>query len=162
MDSRAIHVTSVPEDAFAPIRRIGGASGWYYANWLWSIRGLLDQLCGGVGLRRGRRDPDFLRVGDQVDFWRVELMEPNRRLRLVAEMKFPGRGWLEFEVTGDATGSVIRQTATFDAKGLLGRAYWYCVFPLHHFVFAGMLQGIASRARSGKIDGYQITESVYR
>jgi uncharacterized protein YbjT (DUF2867 family) len=148
IDSRTIHVTAAPEHAFAPIRRIGGTRGWYYANWLWWLRGLLDRLFGGVGLRRGRRDPDSLRVGDTVDFWRVEAMEPDRRLRLAAEMKLPGRAWLEFEVTRDATGSVIRQTATFDPKGLLGRAYWYSVFPLHQFVFAGMLQSIASKGQS--------------
>ena len=148
IDSRTVHVTAPPQDAFAPIRRIGGARGWYYANWLWQLRGLLDRLFGGVGLRRGRRDPDSLRVGDMVDFWRVEAIEPNHRLRLAAEMKLPGHAWLEFEVTGDSTGSVIRQTATFDPKGLLGRAYWYSVFPLHQFVFGGMLQGIAAKGQS--------------
>ncbi|MEO7651745.1 MAG: SDR family oxidoreductase [Bryobacteraceae bacterium] len=147
IDSRTIHVTVSPADAFAPIRRIGGTRGWYYGSWLWQLRGLLDRLFGGVGLRRGRRDPDFLRVGDTVDFWRVEAFEPDRRLRLAAEMKLPGRAWLEFEVTRDSTGSVIRQTATFDPKGLLGRAYWYSVFPLHLFVFGGMLQGIAAQGQ---------------
>ena len=147
IDSRTIHVTASPADAFTPIRRIGGTQGWYYANWLWQARGLLDRLFGGVGLRRGLRDPDSLRVGDMVDFWRVEAIEPNHRLRLAAEMKLPGRAWLEFEVTGDSTGSVIRQTASFDPKGLLGRAYWYSVFPLHQFVFGGMLQGIAAKGR---------------
>ena len=149
IDSRTIHVTASPEHAFAPIRQIGGARGWYYANWLWQLRGLLDRLFGGAGLRRGRPDPDSLCVGDTVDFWRVEAMEPDRRLRLAAEMKLPGRAWLEFEVTGDSTGSVIRQTATFDPKGLLGRAYWYSVFPLHQFVFGGMLQAIAAESRTG-------------
>jgi uncharacterized protein YbjT (DUF2867 family) len=148
IDSRTIHVTASPHDAFAAIRRIGGASGWYYANWLWQLRGLLDRLFGGAGLRRGRRDPDALCVGDTVDFWRVEAMEPECRLRLMAEMKLPGRAWLEFEVTRDARGSLIRQTATFDAKGLLGRAYWYSVFPLHQFVFGGMLRGIAAKGQS--------------
>jgi hypothetical protein len=138
-----------PHVAFTAIRRIGGTTGWYYANWLWHLRGLLDSLIGGVGLRRGRRDPDELRVGDTVDFWRVEAMEPDRRLRLAAEMKLPGRAWLEFEVSGDSTGSIIRQTATFDPKGVLGRAYWYCLLPLHNFVFGGMLRGIAEKARVG-------------
>lgn len=148
-DSRTIHVTASPENAFAPILRIGGTTGWYYGNWLWQLRGWLDTLVGGVGLRRGRLHPDSLQVGDTVDFWRVEAMEPGRRLRLAAEMKLPGRAWLEFEVTGDATGSVIRQTATFDPKGVLGRAYWYSVFPLHEFVFGGMLSGIARNVRLG-------------
>ncbi len=146
-DSRTVHVSASPAKAFAAIRRIGGTTGWYYANWLWQLRGWLDSLFGGVGLRRGRRDPDSLRVGDLVDFWRVEEIEPGRLLRLVAEMKLPGRAWLEFEVIGDSTGSLIRQTATFDPKGVLGRAYWYSVFPLHEFVFGGMLRGIAERVR---------------
>lgn len=146
-DSRMIHVNASPADAFLPIRRIGGARGWYYANWLWQLRGWMDKLAGGVGMGRGRRDPDSLCIGDVVDCWRVEAIEPNRFLRLVAEMKLPGHASLEFEVTGDSTGSVIRQTASFDALGLLGRAYWYSVLPLHHFVFSGMLQGIAVRCR---------------
>lgn len=146
-DSRTIHVSASPQDAFIPIRRIGGTNGWYHANWLWQLRGLMDRLVGGVGFRCGRRDPDTLRVGDPLDFWRVEAMEPDHRLRLSAEMKLPGHAWLEFEVTPDATGSTIRQTATFDAKGLLGRAYWYVVFPLHQFVFGRMLQAIAAKVQ---------------
>lgn len=145
-DTRTTRVNVGPEAAFAAIRRIGGARGWYYANWLWQIRGWLDKLAGGGGLRRGRRDPDELRVGDAVDFWRVEAIEPDRRLRLSAEMKLPGRAWLEFVVAGDSTGCSIRQTATFDARGLLGRTYWYSVYPLHEFVFSGMLRGIAAQA----------------
>jgi uncharacterized protein YbjT (DUF2867 family) len=145
IDSRTVRVSAPPTRAFQPIQRIGGAAGWYYANWLWWLRGAIDRMMGGVGLRRGRRDPDDLRVGDTVDCWRVEAFEPHRRLRLAAEMKLPGRAWLEFEVTGDASGSTIRQTATFDALGLLGRAYWYSVYPLHQFVFGGMLRNIAAR-----------------
>ena len=146
-DSRMIHVNASQADAFAPIRRIGGAGGWYYANWMWQLRGWMDKLVGGVGMRRGRRDPDSLCVGDVVDCWRVEAIEPDHLLRLVAEMKLPGRASLEFEVTRDSTGSVIRQTASFDPLGLLGRAYWYSVLPFHHFVFNGMLKGIAARSR---------------
>ena len=143
MDSRSIRVAAPPEKAFDPIRRVGGATGWYYADWLWHLRGALDLMVGGVGLRRGRRDPEDLRIGDTVDCWRVDILEPSRRLRLAAEMRLPGRAWLEFEVTGDSRGSTIRQTATFDPVGLLGRAYWYSVYPLHQLVFNGMLQGIA-------------------
>ena len=138
-----------PHEAFVPIRRIGGASGWYYANWMWQLRGWMDKLVGGIGMRGGRRDPDSLSVGDIVDFWRVEAIEPDRLLRLAAEMKLPGRAILEFEVTRDSTGSVIRQTAYFDPSGLLGRAYWYSVLPFHYYVFRGMLQGIAARSRVG-------------
>jgi len=147
IDLRTIHVNASPEEAFAPIRQIGGASGWYYANWLWQLRGCLDKAFGGVGMRRGRRDPDSLCVGDVVDCWRVDAIEPDHLLRLEAEMKLPGRACLEFKVTGDSTGSVIRQTASFDPLGLLGRAYWYSVLPFHHFVFNGMLKGIAARSR---------------
>ncbi len=150
IDSRSIHVPASPRNAFAPVRRIGGASGWYYADWLWQLRGILDRFAGGVGLRRGRPDPDWLKPGDAVDFWRVEAIEPDRKLRLVAEMKLPGHAWLEFEVTPDGAGSVIRQTATFDALGVLGRIYWYSVLPLHHFVFGGMLRGIAARGVGAK------------
>lgn len=146
VDSRVAHVAVPPAAAFTPIRRLGGEHGWLYAQWLWKIRGWLDLLVGGVGLRRGRRDPEGLRVGDALDFWRVEIFEPDRRLRLYAEMKLPGRAWLEFEVTGDATGSTIRQTAEFDPVGLWGLAYWYGIYPLHQLVFAGMLRTIAAQA----------------
>lgn len=144
IDSRSIQVAAPPEMAFVPIRRIGGATGWYYADWLWHLRGAMDLVVGGVGLRRGRRDREELRVGDTVDCWRVEALEPGHRLRLAAEMRLPGRAWLEFEVTGDSGGSTIRQTATFNPVGLLGRAYWYSVYPLHQLVFQGMLRGIAA------------------
>lgn len=144
VDSRTIHVNASQADAFVAIRRIGGARGWYYANWLWQLRGWMDKVVGGVGMKRGRRDADALCVGDVVDCWRVEAIEPDRLLRLVAEMKLPGRAVLEFEVTGSESGSVIRQSAFFDARGILGRAYWYSVLPFHHFVFRGMLRGIAA------------------
>lgn len=148
IDSRTIHVSASPEEAFNPIRRIGGKTGWYYANWLWQLRGWMDDLAGGVGMRRGRNDPDSLNIGDILDCWRVEAITPNHCLRLVAEMKLPGRANLEFEVVADSTGSVIRQTATFDPLGLFGRAYWYSVLPFHHFIFAGMLKGIAARSNT--------------
>jgi uncharacterized protein YbjT (DUF2867 family) len=146
VDSRTVTVAVPPEQAFAPIRRIGGKTGWYYGNWLWSVRGFLDLLIGGVGVRRGRRDPVNLRVGDPLDFWRVELFEPPHRLRLKAEMKLPGRAWLEFEVTPCEQGSTIRQTAIFDPVGLAGLLYWYGIYPLHEFVFAGMLRNVARAA----------------
>ena len=147
VDSREVEVEVPVEAAFAPIQRIGGQAGWYYGNWLWRLRGWLDLLVGGVGLRRGRRDAVDLRVGDPVDCWRVDSLEPNRRLRLSAEMKLPGRAWLEFEVEPTDTGSRIRQTAVFDPIGLTGLAYWYTIYPLHEFVFGGMLHGIANAAR---------------
>jgi hypothetical protein len=111
---------------------------------LWKIRGFLDLLFGGVGLRRGRKDPENLEVGQVLDFWRVEQYEPNRKLRLSAEMKVPGRAWLTFEVDdSENPGEVrVRQTAVFDPIGLIGLAYWYALFPIHEFVFAGMLRNI--------------------
>jgi hypothetical protein len=145
VDSRTRSVPTTPRAAFAPILRIGGDTGWYAWSWLWRLRGILDLLAGGVGMRRGRRSLTTLRVGDPVDFWRVETLELNR-LRLAAEMKLPGRAWLEFEVTDEGTSTTIRQTAIFDPVGLAGRAYWYALYPLHQLVFAGMLRGIAKAA----------------
>jgi hypothetical protein len=143
IDSRSVRVAAPPPAAFAPIQRIGGATGWYYGNWLWRFRGWLDLLAGGVGMRRGRRDSEQLKAGDALDCWRVEAFEAGRTLRLAAEMKLPGRAWLEFEVTAEAEGSLIRQTAVFDPVGLAGLLYWYLVYPLHQLVFGGMLRGIA-------------------
>ena len=144
VDSRTAQVKRSPAVAFRFIQRIGGQSGWYAWNWLWRLRGFLDLLVGGVGLRRGRPATDALRVGDTIDFWRVEKFEPNRRLRLVAEMKLPGRAWLEFEITGDDSTATIRQTAIFDPVGLPGRLYWYALYPLHQLVFGGMLRRIVA------------------
>jgi hypothetical protein len=146
VDSRVIELPVSPAAAFVPIRQIGGARGWYYGDWLWHLRGFLDLLVGGVGLRRGRRDPENLRVGDTLDFWRVEAFEPPHRLRLTAELKLPGRAWLEFEVTGNRDQSTIRQTAIFDPLGLTGLAYWYTLYPLHQLVFSGLLRNIAKAA----------------
>jgi uncharacterized protein YbjT (DUF2867 family) len=146
VDSRTAIVRAPPEAAFAPIQRLGGQTGWYYGNGLWRLRGLLDLLVGGVGLRRGRRDPVDLRAGDVLDFWRVEAFESNHLLRLQAEMKLPGRAWLEFEVTPADQGSTIRQTAIFDPLGLFGLAYWYALYPLHRMVFAGMLKALGRAA----------------
>jgi uncharacterized protein YbjT (DUF2867 family) len=143
LDSRTIETDRPPEVAFAPIERIGGRTGYYHANWLWQIRGMLDRLVGGVGLRRGRRHPHELRPGDAVDFWRVEAIERPRLLRLVAEMRLPGRAWLQFEVEPTPRGSLIRQTALFDPIGLTGLAYWYGIWPLHQYVFGRMLASIA-------------------
>ena len=145
-DSRAIHANASPAAAFAPIRRIGGEQGWYFTDFLWTLRGWIDLVCGGVGIRRGRRDPENLQVGDVVDWWRVEEYVPDRKLRLLAEMKVPGRAWLEFDVEADGTGSSIRQTAVFDPVGLWGLVYWYSLYPLHVIVFQGMLSRIVDAA----------------
>jgi uncharacterized protein YbjT (DUF2867 family) len=148
VDARAIQVPCEPAQAFAPIRRIGGATGWYHADLLWRLRGFLDLLAGGAGLRRGRRDPDQLRPGDTLDCWRVEALEPDHLLRLSAEMRLPGRAWLQFEVKDSGRGSVIHQTAIFDPVGLFGQVYWYALWPLHQYVFGGMLRALA-RAATG-------------
>ncbi len=146
VDSRTAHVSMTPTQAFTPIQRIGGDTGWYAWNRLWQLRGFIDLLVGGVGMRRGRPTVQNLRVGDTVDFWRVEAFEQSRLLRLVAEMKLPGRAWLEFEVVGDNTSAVIRQTAIFDPVGLFGLVYWYMMYPLHQLVFGGMLRRIVEKA----------------
>ena len=148
IDSYRIAVPVTPAEAFAPIQRIGGSTGWYFAEWLWTFRGWIDLLAGGVGMRRGRRQSGILKTGDLIDCWRVEAFEPERKLLLVAEMRLPGRAWLEFEVTGHETGSFIRQTAIFDPVGLKGLLYWYTVYPLHQILFTGMLRAIARAAEN--------------
>lgn len=143
VDSRVAHIKASRADAFTPIRMIGGERGWYYGNWMWWLRGFMDLLVGGAGVRRGRRHPEDVVVGDTIDFWRVEAYEPDHLLRLQAEMKLPGRAWLEFEVEDEQGGSSIRQTAVFDAVGLSGLLYWYLLYPAHILVFSGMLRSIA-------------------
>ena len=129
-----------PEKAFAALWKIGGNQGWYYANTLWKIRGYLDQLSGGVGLRRGRTHPDKIYSGDALDFWRVLLADKKgKRLLLFAEMKLPGDAWLEFEIKGTR----LYQTATFRPRGLWWRVYWYSLVPFHYFIFKGMIRNIA-------------------
>lgn len=147
--TRAVPVS--PDAAFAPIRRIGGTTGWYWGNRLWRLRGFVDLLVGGVGSRRGRRDPERLSVGDGLDFWRVEQVDDGARLRLGAEMRMPGRAWLEFDVTpGPNGGSTIRQTALFDPRGVAGLAYWYLLYPIHVLIFGRTLNAIAARVSSGR------------
>jgi hypothetical protein len=131
------------------VEAIGGENGWYSSPLAWSLRGWLDTLVGGVGLRRGRRDATRLRVGDSLDFWRVEEIEPGRLLRLRAEMRLPGRAWLEMTVDRDPQGrTVYRQRALFHPHGLAGHAYWWGVAPFHAAVFGGMARNIAAAAES--------------
>lgn len=146
-DIRFVEVDCPPKEAFAPIRRIGGERGWYFADMLWQLRGVIDWLAGGVGLRCGRRDPETVVRGDTIDFWRVETFEPDRLLRLRAEMKLPGRAWLQFEVQPEKKGSLIRQTAVFEPAGVAGLLYWYALYPLHVIIFTGMLRAIAREGR---------------
>jgi len=139
-------VAAPPERVFAEVERLGGDSGWPYANVLWRVRGLVDRLVGGVGMRLGRRDPAHLRVGDALDFWRVEEVRRPILLRLRAEMKVPGRAWLQYEVTATEGGSRLVQTAFFEPKGLPGLAYWYALYPVHGLIFRGTVRVLAERA----------------
>jgi uncharacterized protein YbjT (DUF2867 family) len=148
VDQRAREVQVGATAAFAPIQRIGGETGWYSFDWLWKLRGFLDLLVGGVGVRRGRPHPDDLQVGDALDFWRVEAYEPGRLLRLSAEMKLPGRAWLEFEVLQTESGATIRQTALYDPVGLFGLVYWWAIYPLHVLIFRRMLRNICRAAEA--------------
>jgi uncharacterized protein YbjT (DUF2867 family) len=146
VSSHVGHVQGHPHEVFAPIQRIGGSNGWYAADWFWRLRGSLDRLRGGDGMRRGRRDPDDLRVGDTVDFWRVERVEFDHRLLLASEMKLPGRLWLQFDVNAGDHRVSIRLTTVFDPAGYVGRAYWYLLYPVHRAIFAAMLHGVRRAA----------------
>jgi uncharacterized protein YbjT (DUF2867 family) len=152
VDSRWVRVPASPAAAFEPIRRIGGKAGWYYGNRLWQIRGWLDLAFGGVGMRRGRRHPTDLVAGDLLDFWRVEAIDPPHLLRLAAEMKLPGRAWLQYRVEPDGDGAVIRQTAFFDPDGIFGRLYWYAFAPAHQIMFPRILRGIANAVATNSPD----------
>lgn len=147
IDSRLMLTHCPPGAAFDPVACIGGENGWYAYDTLWDLRGAVDLLLGGPGRRRGRRDQYALAEGDHLEWWVVEKVESPKFLRLRAEMVLPGRGWLQYELTPVEDGTLVRQTALFDAKGLLGRAYWYAVVPFHHFVFNGTLKGIEKRCR---------------
>lgn len=149
-ERRAVVTRASADAVFAVFTGLGGRRGWLVANFLWRVRGALDRLVGGVGLRRGRRDPDTLRVGDAVDFWRVEAVEPGRLLRLRAEMRVPGRAWLEFQATPqEGGGTELVQTAFFSPRGLTGILYWYSLYPVHGAMFSRMVRRIASIAEAG-------------
>ena len=143
VDKREKEITSSVEQVLDNIWSIGGERGWYYADWLWHLRGFLDKSFGGVGLRRGRTNLNTINTGDTLDFWRVLAADKNnKRLLLYAEMKLPGEAWLEFKITTKDGKNYLQQTATFRPKGLLGRIYWYSVLPFHYFVFDGMAENI--------------------
>ena len=147
--------TAKPDKLFAAVERIGGETGWYSASLLWRIRGLVDRLAGGVGLRRGRRDPEHLSVGDAVDFWRVEEVVPGHLVRLRAEMKMPGRAWLEFRVDDTSGKTTLTQRAVFWPHGLLGHAYWWSIAPFHAFVFPPMARHLVEHAEETTAPGSQ-------
>ena len=147
--ARAETRAAAPPDAvWAEVAAIGGDRGWYHADWLWELRGLIDRLAGGVGMRRGRRDARDLRVGDALDWWRVEAVEPGRRLTLLAEMKLPGSAVLEFVVTPDGDGARIATSAHFHPAGMPGLLYWYALWPIHGRIFDGLTRAIARRAEA--------------
>lgn len=150
-DIRIKEINSEPEKVWQIVEAIGGNNGYFSFDWAWEIRGILDRIVGGVGLRRGRRDPHHLNVGETLDFWRVEEKIPNNLLRLRAEMKMPGKAWLEFRVekTGDQK-SKLTQTAIFYPKGLAGHSYWWLIAPFHVFVFPGMIKNIKKVAEEPK------------
>jgi hypothetical protein len=150
IDQRERIVDAPASACFGVIEQLGGDQGWLAFNSLWRLRGFLDLLVGGVGMRRGRPRGRGLLVGDALDFWRVEAIDPPRLLRLRAEMKVPGRAWLEFVVTPEGARTRIRQTAMFDPVGVLGRAYWYGIYPMHALVFGGMIAAIGARAAAAE------------
>lgn len=143
VDKREKNVNTNADNVLRNVWSIGGARGWYYADWLWNLRGFVDKLFGGVGLRRGRTNKNEIHTGDTLDFWRVLAADKqNKRLLLYAEMKLPGEAWLEFKIIDKDGKNFLQQTATFRPKGLLGRIYWYSVLPFHYFVFDGMAKNI--------------------
>ena len=141
-DKRRYKITQSYEKVLQNIWSIGGTKGWYHANWLWEIRGYIDRLTGGVGLRRGRKNPLEISAGESLDFWRVLLANKSqKRLLLYAEMKLPGEAWLEFKIINN---NELVQTATFRPLGIWGRIYWYSVLPFHGYIFKGMIRAIAT------------------
>lgn len=153
IDEQTAESAASPAQLFATVSGIGGERGWYAQDRLWRLRGLMDRAVGGIGLRRGRRDPDKLRVGDALDFWRVEAYEPPEVLRLRAEMKLPGEAWLEWQVEPAADGgggSHLRQRALYHPKGLVGRLYWYCLLPFHALIFKRMATTLATTAETAE------------
>ena len=152
IEQRQACVQAPVDRVYDTFSSLGGARGWLYFDWAWHLRGVVDRLIGGVGLRRGRRHPHDVRVGDAIDFWRVEAVEQNHLLRLRAEMKVPGRAWLQFEAEplGGGETSLI-QTAFFAPKGLWGFLYWYLLYPLHGLIFSGMIGKITEEAESRRV-----------
>jgi hypothetical protein len=148
LEQRTLLVDLPADVVFRAFTGLGGDRGWLYLNWTWEVRGWIDKLVGGVGLRRGRRHPDEIWVGESLDFWRVEAIEPGRLLRLRAEMKVPGKAWLEFQSIPQSDENILlTQTAYFAPRGIFGFLYWYVLYPIHAFIFSGMIRKVAERAR---------------
>lgn len=148
IERRIRHVDESQEEVFKAFTSLGGEKGWLTYEWAWKLRGIMDRMVGGVGFRRGRRDPRRLRVGDAVDFWHVEAIRENRLMRLRAEMKVPGKAWLEFQsIPNEQGGTKLVQTAYFAPKGLPGLLYWYVLYPFHSFIFSSMIEHVARDAQ---------------
>jgi hypothetical protein len=148
IERRQRTVSTKTDAVYQSFSQLGGARGWLYMDWAWQLRGMVDRLFGGVGMRRGRRDSEALRVGDTLDFWRVEAVEPGRLIRLRAEMRVPGRAWLEFKALPQTNGqTLLTQTAFFEPKGLFGLLYWYALYPIHSLIFSGMIRKIAESSQ---------------
>jgi uncharacterized protein YbjT (DUF2867 family) len=147
LETRTRAIKATAEQAYLAFTSLGGQRGWLFGNWAWQLRGIIDRLVGGVGFRRGRRDPNELRVGDTLDFWRVEQLVPGHKMLLRAEMKVPGRAWLQFEAHPlKSGGSRLVQTAFFAPKGLLGTLYWYGLYPIHAWIFSGLIVAVSKLA----------------
>lgn len=153
LETRRTEVEAAPQTVYLVFSVLGGERGWYYAGWAWRLRGFFDRLAGGIGMRRGRRNPETLRPGDALDFWRVEEVAEGRLLRLRAEMKVPGKAWLQFEVAPTAGGeaSILTQTAFFEPKGLLGLLYWMLLYPIHRLIFSGLIREIRKRSEGARL-----------
>lgn len=150
IEKRQKKIEASPETIFREFTNLGGSRGWLYLDWAWRMRGAIDRLFGGVGLRRGRRHPTEVRVGDALDFWRVESVEYPHLIRLRAEMKVPGDAWLQFEVSpSNQDSSCLIQTAYFAPRGLAGFLYWYLLYPIHGFIFSGLINKLALNAQDG-------------
>ncbi len=160
VDERERAVGAPPDRVFEVLETIGGQQGWYAFDWMWRLRGAIDRLLGGVGMRRGQRSPGPLAPGSIVDFWRVEVFERGRRIRLAAEMRLPGRAWLEFRVEPRPGGSRIRQIAIFDPHGVAGLLYWYLLYPFHRLIFDRMLAGSARAAERPVTSGRPVHETL--
>jgi uncharacterized protein YbjT (DUF2867 family) len=147
IERRTLEINATTSDAYRAFTSLGGQQGWLYANWAWRLRGIFDRMIGGVGFRRGRRNHHDLRVGDALDFWRVEQLDPNRQMLLRAEMIVPGRAWLQFEASPlDSGKTYLQQTAFFAPKGLSGLLYWYALYPIHAWIFSGLIRSVSKLA----------------
>lgn len=150
IERRTQEIRASVDSTYKVVSCIGGKKGWFYADFLWQLRGILDRLSGGVGMRRGRRSPNDLRVGDPLDFWRVEAVEKNHLIRLRAEMKVPGKAWLQFEFLPDGEYCRLVQTAFFEPRGLAGHLYWYLLYPAHRLIFKGLVKALAQKAEASE------------